>query len=87
MKVEKYICTCPICGSKIESDIPDAQDEICDACGWHMDPIQNEDPNEDGGPNELSLNQYKKEYNDKIKKDPKYHWWKYRLKEKAKGKH
>lgn len=41
--------------------------DICSNCGWESDLVQEDNPNFEGGANELSLNQYKKEY-DKRKK-------------------
>ena len=48
-----YKCKC--CG---EDDIP-FDFEICRVCGWQSDPVQNHDPDFEGGAHELSLNQYK----------------------------
>jgi hypothetical protein len=36
--------------------------EICSACGWQDDPVQNDDPDFWGGANELSLNDYRKQW-------------------------
>ncbi len=36
--------------------------EICDICSWQDDPVQNDDPDFAGGANELSLNEYKKQW-------------------------
>ena len=40
-------------------DIKNSYD-ICPYCGWEDDDIQNEKPDYMGGANEMSLNQYKK---------------------------
>ena len=42
--------------------------EICDVCEWEDDPVQNEDPNYEGGANTLSLNQARKEWEDQQSK-------------------
>jgi hypothetical protein len=34
--------------------------DICDVCGWHDDPVQNDDPDYRGGANFASLNEAKK---------------------------
>jgi hypothetical protein len=36
--------------------------EICPVCGWQDDDIQNDDPDLEGGANEMSLNQAKEAY-------------------------
>lgn len=36
--------------------------EICPICGWQDDDIQNNDPDFEGGANEMSLNQAMKAY-------------------------
>ena len=35
---------------------------MCKVCGWQSDEIQNDDPNFDGGANEMSLNEARKAY-------------------------
>ncbi len=47
---------CKVCGMR---DIENSYD-ICPYCGWEDDDIQNEKPDYMGGANEMSLNQYKK---------------------------
>lgn len=47
---------CKVCGM---GDIKNSYD-ICPYCGWEDDDIQNEKPDYMGGANEMSLNQYKK---------------------------
>ena len=51
-----YPCKCKLCGS---GEIEFTHD-ICKVCGWEDDKIQNERSDYDGGANEMSLNQYKK---------------------------
>lgn len=47
---------CKVCGM---GDIKNSYD-ICPFCGWEDDDIQNKKPDYMGGANEMSLNQYKK---------------------------
>lgn len=63
---------CPICGKYEFED--DGSFDICPYCGWEDDNLQTADPNYSGGANELSLNEYKKQYEEKIKENPKYIW-------------
>lgn len=50
---------CPVCGKfKFESSSMD----ICEVCGWQDDPVQLADPDETECANELSLNEYRKMY-------------------------
>lgn len=47
---------CKICGmGNVEGDY-----YICSYCGWESDPLQEENEDYMGGANEMSLNQYKK---------------------------
>lgn len=57
---------CPICGKYKFKD--DNSFDICPFCGWEDDCVQLNDPDLEGGANELSLNQYKNKYNESIKK-------------------
>ena len=51
---------CPVCG---KTEFPYVGSfEVCDECGWEDDPIQEEFPDEDGGANEMSLNEFKAKY-------------------------
>ena len=47
---------CKICG------VGDIEDDhgVCKICGWEDDDIQNEEPDYEGGANEMSFNQYRK---------------------------
>ena len=63
---------CPICGKYEFED--DGSFDICIYCGWEDDNLQTADPNYAGGANELSLNEYKKQYEEKIKNNPNYVW-------------
>ena len=51
---------CPVCGKHTFEE--DGNYEICPVCGWEDDPIQKDDPDLAGGANDLSLNQYREEY-------------------------
>ena len=72
---ENYVPTphkCPVCGKYEFAD--ESCYDICPFCGWEDDGVQLSDPDFDGGANELSLKQYRKEYREKIKTDPTYRW-------------
>jgi len=47
----------------------------CSHCGWIYDLGQTEDPDSHDGYNKLSLNEYRKEYEAKVKENPKYDWF------------
>ena len=54
----RYKCSC--CGNytlREESDV------VCQVCYWQEDIVQREDPDFEGGANEESLNQARKNYN------------------------
>ena len=53
-----YKCSC--CGYYT---LRDESDDICQVCAWQEDIVQKEDPDFIGGPNEVSLNQARKNYN------------------------
>ncbi len=55
MNSDKNICAC--CKKALVGFY-----DICDVCGWQDDPIQNKNPDYDGGANEMSLNQAKQAY-------------------------
>lgn len=63
---------CPVCGKYEFED--DSCYDICPFCGWEDDGVQLNNPDYEGGANELSLNRYRKEYREKIQKDPTYRW-------------
>lgn len=72
---ENYVPTphkCPVCGKYEFAD--ESCYDICPFCGWEDDGVQLNDPDFDGGANELSLKQYRKAYSEKIKVDPTYRW-------------
>lgn len=51
---------CACCGQ--ESLPPDSVFEICPVCGWQDDEVQNDEPDFEGGANDMSLNQAKEAY-------------------------
>jgi hypothetical protein len=56
--MSKHIC--PICGeTEFESE---GSFDICEVCGWEDDPVGLLYPDEVGGPNPYSLNEYKEKY-------------------------
>ena len=58
MQNQNEACAC--CGEK---SLPaDSVFEICPVCGWQDDDIQNDDPDFDGGANEMSLRQAQEAY-------------------------
>lgn len=68
---------CPICHryffeDKQESDKPQ---DYCSQCGWVYDLEQMENPDLANKSNELSLNNYKKMYEELISEDPNYNYF------------
>ena len=60
MRKDKVPHPCPVCGKTI---FPDRDSfEICEKCGWEDDDLQLADPNEELGPNYMSLNEYREKY-------------------------
>jgi hypothetical protein len=47
---------CAVCGSIVE-DGGAGSSEICDVCHWQEDRVQEQNPDYEGGANDLSLNQ------------------------------
>jgi len=58
--MKKYKCQC--CGYYTLYDKPIGTYEICEVCYWEDDDIQCEDPNYEGGANDMSLNQARESY-------------------------
>ncbi len=51
---------CPVCGKHtFENNNTDTK---CPVCFWWNDIVQNLDPNFEGGENEMSLNEYRKNW-------------------------
>lgn len=46
---------CPVCGKHQFKE--DDNFEICPVCGWEDDGLQRDEPDYEGGANEMSLNQ------------------------------
>ena len=59
---EKFPCPC--CGYKTFTEKPDGSYLICPVCFWEDDPIQLEDPDDEGGANSTSLRQAQKNFID-----------------------
>lgn len=52
-----------ICACCAQKTLPEnSAFEICPVCGWQDDDIQNDDPDFEGGANDMSLNQAKVAY-------------------------
>ena len=57
---------CPVCGQyEFEGD---NDFDSCDVCHWQNDGVQFDDPDYWGGANDLSLNDYRAEWESKKKK-------------------
>ncbi len=63
---------CPVCGKYEFAD--EACYDICPNCGWQDDGSQINEPDYDSGANTMSLKQYRKQYQDRIKANPNYKW-------------
>ncbi len=73
---------CPVCPhyyfeddddeEKAMPDYPGKEDETCRYCGWRYDLKQTQNPDLKEGLNEMSLNEYRQWYADKLKEDPDY---------------
>lgn len=50
----KFPCAC--CGCLVYDGDPSGTYWICPECGWEDDPVQNADPEYEGGANKKSLN-------------------------------
>jgi hypothetical protein len=54
--------TCPCCGYKTLGETPPCTYDICPICFWEDDGVQFDDPDYEGGANEVSLRQAQKNY-------------------------
>ena len=53
---------CPCCGYLTIGEEPPGTFEICPVCFWEDDNVQFEDPNYEGGANEMSLDQARENF-------------------------
>jgi len=54
--------TCPCCGYKTLDEKPPGTYDICPVCFWEDDAVQFDDPDYEGGANEVSLRQAQKNF-------------------------
>ena len=69
--MSKKYCKC--CNLGLIDREEDSHD-VCYICGWEDDGVQNDNPDFAGGANTLSLNEYRKDFEEKREKDPTYIW-------------
>ena len=63
---------CPVCG---KTTFPEAGSyDICIVCGWEDEAWCEEYPDEESTANYRSLNQYRREYFQRVANDAKYTW-------------
>ena len=58
----KYFCRC--CGYNTLKQFPNGTYEICEICFWEDDIYQTENPDDEDGPNRVSLLQARKNFED-----------------------
>lgn len=66
---------CPVCEDFYFSELQDGDEWCefyCSRCGWWYDTKQHENPSLKNGKNELSLNEYRKMFRQKIEDNPEY---------------
>jgi len=56
----KYKCVC--CGNRTLSSEPPGTFEICPVCYWEDDNVQFDNPDYEGGANDISLNKARENY-------------------------
>ena len=61
---------CPCCGYLTVR----RQYDVCYICKWTYDPVQEKDPEDDGGPNYVSLREAQRNYRLQDVSNPKYHY-------------
>jgi len=75
--------TCPVCNGfnftgpdELDLENPDysIDDSVCYRCGWEYDLDQVDNPDLKNDRHEMSLNEYKEWYQNKIKEDPNWDW-------------
>jgi hypothetical protein len=54
--------TCPCCGYRTLDEKPPGSYDICPICFWEDDAVQFDDPDYEGGANEVSLRQAQKNF-------------------------
>lgn len=64
---------CKCCGLGLV-DGEDNSFDVCHVCGWEDDGLQNDDPDFAGGANALSLNDYRRAFEEKRRQNPSYAW-------------
>ena len=73
MRIEDYKpMLCPVCGDFYFSELQEG-DELpfrCSHCGWVYDSQQHENPDLPNGENALSMNDYRKDYQNKLIDNP-----------------
>ena len=62
---------CPVCGKNTFEE-NNYKYEICPECFWEYDVYQVENPDDDGGANNHSLNEYKKIYFRLLEENPNF---------------
>ena len=66
---------CPVCGKYEFTD--EGSFDICTICGWEDDPVMTDDPDFDGGANDLCLRDFKARYDRLVQDIPNYQWEKH----------
>ena len=61
-KVEKEKFSCPCCLYRTFDVVPDGTAEVCPVCAWKDDTDQHNDPDCEGGANNISLKQVQRNF-------------------------